>query len=85
MGLDKTKSLANLKPSTNQLTIVLKTEHRNQERIKKKNQDIKNMMEGGLPKVKSTIYSAPKFVDKYLMSGANKYIGGTFRNTPLET
>ena len=43
-----------------------------------------------LPKVKSTIHSYPKFIDPKklvgypLMSGANKFIGGTFRNTTLE-
>lgn len=38
-----------------------------------------------LPKVKSTVLSNPKFVSKSrLMLGANKYIGGTYRNTTLD-
>ena len=42
-------------------------------------------MESVLPKVKSTVMSNPKFVTKSrLMLGANKFIGGTYRNTPLE-
>jgi len=37
-----------------------------------------------LPKVKSTTMSNPKFVNKSrLMLGANKFIGGTYRNTSL--
>ena len=37
-----------------------------------------------LPKVKSTINSHPKWVNKSrLMLGVNKFIGGTYRNTTL--
>ena len=37
-----------------------------------------------LPKVKSTIFSNPKFLKKTHMLRMNKYSGGTFRNTSLE-
>ena len=68
------------------MTLVLKTEDKFGRRVnKKKNNDDLINVDERLPKVKSTIYSNPKFVGKsQMMSGANKFIGGTFRNTSLE-
>lgn len=67
------------------LTVILKTKDRVSAR-EKKNSDLKELWDPPLlPKVKSTIYSHPKFVGKsYLLTGVNKYIGGTFRNTGLQ-